>query len=102
MHDYLILAAKVIGLGLLLYCGYLAIRVAVRVWTACKVAIRAGSAVKALIAVAAGAAYGLSPVDAVPDVFVGIGWLDDLIVILAAYYYLKHLGRRLPLRQTPV
>ncbi|MBL8231053.1 MAG: DUF1232 domain-containing protein [Bryobacterales bacterium] len=99
MGDYLILAAKVIGLGILLYCGYHALRLAVRAWVAWRVAMRAGVALKALVSAVMGAAYGLSPVDAVPDVFVGVGWVDDLIVLMAVWFYIKHLGRRLPLRQ---
>lgn len=31
--------------------------------------------------------YFLSPVDAVPDVAFGVGWLDDLLILLMLYWF---------------
>ena len=38
-------------------------------------------------------AYGIMPLDAIPDFFLGIGWIDDLIAMpLFAWFF----GRLLP------
>jgi hypothetical protein len=37
--------------------------------------------------------YVVSPVDAIPDLLPGIGWLDDLLVLVALTWYLMY-GRR--------
>jgi len=33
--------------------------------------------------------YLLSPLDVVPDVFPGLGWLDDLLLVIATIWYLS-------------
>ena len=41
------------------------------------------------------AAYALSPVDLVPDIFVGVGWVDDILIILfAANRLYKHFKKK--------
>jgi uncharacterized membrane protein YkvA (DUF1232 family) len=37
------------------------------------------------------AAYAVSPLDVVPDVLFGIGWLDDTIVLVLAFLYLRRI-----------
>jgi uncharacterized membrane protein YkvA (DUF1232 family) len=44
---------------------------------------------KAVAAVAAAAAYVLSPVDLIPDFLVPIGWTDDLLVLAMTYGLVK-------------
>jgi len=41
------------------------------------------------------AAYFLSPIDVIPDFLVGLGWLDDLILIGLLIWFLS--GRSIPL-----
>jgi len=38
-----------------------------------------------------GLLYLASPVDAVPDTLVGLGWLDDIVVLLMAYWFVKRV-----------
>ncbi|MEZ5402686.1 MAG: DUF1232 domain-containing protein [Bryobacteraceae bacterium] len=47
--------------------------------------------IRALVAGLMTAAYAVSPIDLIPDVFFGIGWLDDLVVILVAYLYIRRM-----------
>jgi len=44
---------------------------------------------KAIAALAAAAAYVISPVDLIPDVLVPIGWTDDLLVVAITWTLLK-------------
>ncbi|MCC9620194.1 DUF1232 domain-containing protein [Thalassospira sp. MA62] len=37
--------------------------------------------VKSKLLLGAGLVYLISPVDLVPDVLVGLGWLDDLVIV---------------------
>ena len=39
-----------------------------------------------------GLLYLASPVDAVPDTLVGLGWLDDLVLLLIAYWFIKRVS----------
>ncbi|MCS7026065.1 MAG: DUF1232 domain-containing protein [Bryobacteraceae bacterium] len=96
MGESFIFSAKLIGAVVLLYVAYRLLRFSLRVWLAWKMVRRAGFALKALIASAAGAVYGLSPLDALPDWIVGAGWLDDFLVLLAVWFYLKYLGKPRP------
>ena len=41
------------------------------------------------LAVLAAALYVLHPIDLVPDLIFGFGWLDDVAVIAVAWRYLK-------------
>lgn len=36
-----------------------------------------------------GLLYLASPIDAVPDTLVGLGWADDLVLLILAYYFIK-------------
>jgi len=36
--------------------------------------------------------YVLSRIDLIPDVFVGWGWIDDIVVLVLLYRYLRRLG----------
>ncbi len=47
--------------------------------------------VRAVIAAVMTAAYAVSPIDIVPDVLFGIGWVDDMIVIAMAFLYIRRL-----------
>lgn len=62
------------------------------VWTARKTV----TATKAALALLGGAAYTVSPIDAIPDVIFGLGWLDDAIVWVMIAMYLRQfwLSRR--------
>jgi uncharacterized membrane protein YkvA (DUF1232 family) len=52
-------------------------------------------AARGIFAALMGAVYTISPIDAVPDVIVGIGWLDDMIVLgLTGFYIWRLLSRR--------
>lgn len=76
-----------LGCGLL-YAGVRLVLLAFRLW-------RLGLAARGALAALIGAIYTLSPVDAVPDVIVGIGWIDDLIVLgMAALYVWRLLDQR--------
>jgi len=44
-----------------------------------------------MLAALLGALYTVSPVDAVPDVIIGIGWVDDLLVIAITAFYIWRL-----------
>ena len=33
--------------------------------------------------------YLASPIDAIPDSLVGLGWVDDLVLLLLAYWFIK-------------
>lgn len=57
-----------------------------------------GKFARAVIAFLMGTAYTLSPVDAVPDVIIGIGWIDDMIVIGLASFYIWRLFSHLQTR----
>ena len=35
--------------------------------------------------------YLASPIDAIPDSIVGLGWVDDLILLLLAYWFIKRV-----------
>lgn len=41
-----------------------------------------------------GILYALSPYDLFPDLFVGVGWLDDIIVLGALWWYLYVYRKR--------
>jgi hypothetical protein len=49
-----------------------------------------------ILAILAAVAYVISPVDVVPDFIPGFGWLDDLFVIGALFWYLGSRRRGLP------
>jgi len=52
-------------------------------------------AARGIFAAFMGAAYTISPIDAVPDVIIGIGWLDDTIILgLTGFYIWRLLSRR--------
>ena len=36
-----------------------------------------------------GLLYLASPIDAIPDTLVGLGWADDLVLLILAYYFIK-------------
>ena len=38
-----------------------------------------------------GLLYLVSPIDAIPDSFVGLGWADDLVLLLLAYWFIKRV-----------
>ena len=38
-----------------------------------------------------GLLYLASPIDAIPDSFVGLGWADDLVILLLAYWFIKRV-----------
>lgn len=42
---------------------------------------------KAIVVIAA--LYVLHPMDIVPDIFIGMGWLDDIAVLALAWRYLS-------------
>ena len=44
---------------------------------------------KSIAAVAAAAAYVLSPVDLIPDFLIPVGWTDDLLVVVMAWSMVK-------------
>jgi len=58
---------------------------------------------KTLAVAVLGAGYAASPIDALPDVLLGIGWLDDLLVLALAALYVRRLWLRArrPHSQTP-
>ena len=82
--DYLGKLAMVALGGGLIYAGIRVVNMAFRLW---RLGLSARGAIAALIA----AVYTLSPVDAIPDVIVGIGWVDDLIVLGMAGLYIWRL-----------
>ncbi len=86
------IAIVALGAGLL-YAGVRLILLAFRLW-------RLGLAARGILAAILSAIYTFSPVDGVPDVIVGVGWIDDAIVLgMAAMYIWKLLGRRQTLRR---
>jgi len=38
-----------------------------------------------------GLLYLASPVDAIPDTLVGLGWADDLVLLLLVYWFIKRV-----------
>jgi hypothetical protein len=38
-----------------------------------------------------GLLYLASPIDAIPDTLVGLGWADDLVLLLLAYWFIKRV-----------
>jgi hypothetical protein len=38
-----------------------------------------------------GLLYLASPIDAIPDTLVGLGWADDLVLLLLAYWFVKRV-----------
>jgi uncharacterized membrane protein YkvA (DUF1232 family) len=38
-----------------------------------------------------GLLYLASPIDAIPDTLVGLGWVDDLVFLLLAYWFVKRV-----------
>lgn len=92
------IALVALGAGLI-YAGMRLVNLAFRLW-------RLGLAARGIIAALMAAVYTISPVDGVPDVIVGIGWVDDLIVLgMAALYIWRLLEQRgmsrRPVRQKP-
>ena len=41
-----------------------------------------------------GLLYLASPIDAIPDTIVGLGWVDDLVLLLLAYWFVKRVLAR--------
>lgn len=75
----LLVCAAVIAYGVWRLAG-----VTMRLW-------RLGMGARGAAAALAAAIYTFSPVDAVPDVIIGIGWMDDLIVIALTALYIWRL-----------
>lgn len=74
-------------------------------WRGAKLAFRLWKlrlAAKSALALIAGAAYTISPVDMLPDMLFGIGWLDDLVVIALAIVYVRSLWTRVRGARRPV
>jgi uncharacterized membrane protein YkvA (DUF1232 family) len=38
-----------------------------------------------------GILYLVSPIDAIPDTLLGLGWTDDIVVLLLAYWFFKRV-----------
>ncbi len=38
-----------------------------------------------------GLLYLASPIDAIPDTLLGLGWADDLVLLLLAYWFIKRI-----------
>ena len=70
--------------AMLIYGGMRLTGLAFRMW-------RLGLTARGIIAALLGAAYTLSPIDVIPDVIVGIGWVDDLIVLGFTALYISRL-----------
>ena len=49
--------------------------------------------IKLIIALIIIAIYGVSPIDLLPDVFIGVGWIDDFLVTIGGLYWGLTLGR---------
>ncbi|MEZ5352848.1 MAG: DUF1232 domain-containing protein [Bryobacteraceae bacterium] len=77
-------AVIVIVTAFLLVALYQGAGLALRAW-------RSRMNIRAVIAAVMTAAYAVSPIDIVPDVLFGIGWIDDLIVIAMAFLYIRRL-----------
>ena len=72
----------------LIYGGMRLVSMAFRLW-------RLGLAARGILATLIAAVYTVSPVDAIPDVIIGIGWVDDLIVLgLTGFYLWRLLAQR--------
>ena len=41
-----------------------------------------------------GLIYLVSPIDAIPDALLGLGWADDIVVLLLAYWFIKRFVPR--------
>lgn len=80
-------------LAVMAFALWRAARLAFRLW-------KAKMAAQTLATAVATGAYVMSPVDAIPDIVFGIGWLDDVLVIMLAIYYLRRLW--LSRRERPV
>jgi len=79
------------GVAALALCGFLVVawlgaRLAYRLW-------RAKVAAQAVAATVATGAYVLSPLDVIPDLVLGLGWLDDWVVVLLVILYLHKLWK---------
>lgn len=86
------IALVVLGAGLI-YAGMRLVKLAFRLW-------RLGLTARGLIAALLAGVYTLSPVDAIPDVIVGIGWIDDLIVLgMAGLYIWRIISQRAATRR---
>ena len=86
------IALVVLGAGLV-YAGIRLVNLAFRLW-------RLGLTARGLIAALLAGVYTLSPVDAIPDVIVGIGWVDDLIVLgMAGLYIWRIFSQRAATRR---
>lgn len=72
-----------LGAGLI-YAGMRLVTMAFRLW-------RLGLAARGILVALLSAIYTFSPVDGVPDVIVGVGWIDDLIVLGMAGLYIWRL-----------
>ena len=78
----------VVGGAGLIYGGVRLVGLAFRLW-------RLGLASRGMMAALIGAVYTISPIDAIPDVIVGIGWVDDLIVLgLTGFYIWRLISQR--------
>lgn len=90
------LAGKLVLVALgagLIYAGMRLVTLAFRLW-------RLGLAARGIITALIAALYTFSPVDGVPDVIVGVGWIDDLIVLgMAGLYIWRLFGQRRAMRQ---
>ncbi len=73
----------VCGAGLI-YGGVRLVGLGFRLW-------RLGLAARGIMAALIAAIYTFSPVDGIPDVILGIGWLDDLIVLGSTGFYIWRL-----------
>ncbi len=77
----------VCGAGLI-YGGVRLVGLAFRIW-------RLGVGARGILAALIGAVYTFSPIDGIPDVIVGIGWVDDLIVLgLTGFYIWRLISQR--------
>ena len=48
-----------------------------------------------------GLIYLVSPIDAIPDTLLGLGWADDIVILLLAYWFFKtYIPRRYQQRQS--
>jgi uncharacterized membrane protein YkvA (DUF1232 family) len=47
-----------------------------------------------------GILYLVSPIDAIPDTLLGLGWTDDIVVLLLAYWFFKRVLPKRSLRDS--
>ena len=48
-----------------------------------------------------GLIYLVSPIDAIPDTLLGLGWADDIVILLLAYWFFKtYISRRYQQRRS--